>query len=587
MNPKINGLMSDALHQVLSGAARTAHSSDAKRPARQGSPSCESLEGRVVLSNFGGADLLGSLSQIGVVTTVMDAGGPRGGQTQAEASGAQTSQTDTDWQTLQAKIQGLAAKSEVTIADLSALSSDSRAIATGGGGLKVESLQTVLGSLATAVAGGADTTQAQTDFNALFSGSKVDQTTIDKTFTDLVQTIKDSKITATDLTDFATAQAAITHGATGSTTMPGFPGAPGWINGAGPGGDALTASLANAGVTALPSAQQATAVTTASAALPAGRQVTSTTAGPAGGTQSNQLQTDLDKLRTDQQAVTAKSAVTSDDLDQLKTDSQNITTAGFNFDPKTLQATINSLVAAVAGGTATTQAQSDFNALFSKSSVSQAVVDKTFTDLVQTIQDSKITAADATLIVADQTAVQADFAALPKGGMLNPVGPGGMVGGFGGQGGGFGGPGGMVGGFAGRGGRGGMVGGFGGGMVVSQSNQGGAGGPGGQMTASAHTTASSGDPGAPTGTVSVSSGAAVPTTSSETVATPASTDPGATTSATVGGGRVRGDARGHFARNMAGGRVGRNAAGGSERGVQDLASGMNPRDRAMSRFRRR
>lgn len=134
MNPKINGLMSDALHRVLSGAARAAHSSDAKRPARQGSPSCESLEGRVVLSNFGGADLLGSLSQIGVVTTVMDAGAPRGGQTQADAGGAQTSQTDTDWQALQTTIQGLAAKSEVTIADLSALSSDSQAIATAGGG---------------------------------------------------------------------------------------------------------------------------------------------------------------------------------------------------------------------------------------------------------------------------------------------------------------------------------------------------------------------------------------------------------------------------------------------------------------------
>ena len=182
-NPKINGSVSNALLRVLSGAARAGGSNHPlKRPARQGAPSCESLEGRVVLSNFGGADLLGGLSQIGVVTNVMDAGGPRGGH---------TSQANTDWQTLQTQIQGLAAKSDVTVADLSALASDSQAIATAGGGLKADGLQTVLGSLAAAVAGGGDTTQAQTDFNALFSGSNVDQATIDRTFTDLVQTIQD------------------------------------------------------------------------------------------------------------------------------------------------------------------------------------------------------------------------------------------------------------------------------------------------------------------------------------------------------------------------------------------------------------
>ncbi|WP_076351736.1 hypothetical protein [Paludisphaera borealis] len=556
MSPKINGLMVDAVRRVFNRAARAVNSSDAvKRPTRQGAPSCESLEGRVVLSNWGGADLLGGLSQIGVVTTVLDAGGPRGGQTQSASGASQTSQTDTDWQTLQTKIQGLAAKSAVTVADLSALTSDSQAIATAGGGLKTESLQTVLGSLATAVAGGADTTQAQADFNALFSGSKVDQATIDKTFTDLVQTIKDSKITTTDLTDFAAAQAALPNKLGGPMNVTGFPGAPGGFNGAGPGGNALTASLANAGVTALP--------TTTATAIPS-----STSTAPAGGTQSSQLQTDLDKLRTDQQAVTAKSAVTSDDLDQLKTDSQNITTAGLNFDPKTLQTAINNLVTAVAGGADTTQAQTGFNALFAGSSVSQTVIDKTFTDLVQTIKDSKITADDATLIAADQTAVQADFAALPQGGAVGSVGQGGFGGGFGGR-----------------------DGGFGGGMVSRIDR----GGMGSHVTASVHGSATSSNPGVPAVAVSGTT-TATPATTSDTKAprvssdpgTPTSTDPTAPISAndSVVGGRGRGGARAHFVRSL-GGRFGRNTAGGSEGGAHDFASGMNNEGRMTNRPRRR
>ena len=134
--------------------------------------------------------------------------------------------------------------------------------------------------------------------------------------------------------------------------------------------------------------------------------------------------------------MTAKSTVSTDDLDQLKTDSQNIMAAGFQFDSKSLQSTINGLVAAVAGGGDTTQAQTDFNALFSGSNVDQATIDRTFTDLVQTIQDSNITAADASLIAADQAAVQADLAALPQGGMPGNNQGGGMLGGPGGMGGG-------------------------------------------------------------------------------------------------------------------------------------------------------
>jgi hypothetical protein len=423
-NPRINGLMTDAVRRVLRGGARAGNAADAaRRPGRQGAPSCESLEGRVVLSNWGGADLVGGLAQIGVVTTSVlgDAGGRPGGMTAPGAPGggqASGADADSDLQALQTKVQELAAKSNVTVADMSALASDSKAIETAGGGIKADDLNAVLSSLATAVAGGADTSQAQSDFNALFADSKVDQDAIDKTFADLVQTIQDSNITTTDLTDFATAVSALPKPGD-AMQDPGFGGGPGGFNfnGAGPQGDALTASLAKAGVTAAPADQQ-------------GSDAGATA--PGGGSKSDQLQTDLDKLRTDQQTVSAKSEVTSDDLDQLKTDSKDITTAGLQLDPKSLQTVVNDLVTAVAGGADTSQVQSDFNALFADSKVDQTVIDQTFNDLVQTIQDSKITSDDASLIADDQAAVQADLDALPQGGpgggFMGPGGQGGFAG---------------------------------------------------------------------------------------------------------------------------------------------------------------
>ena len=103
------------------------------------------------------------------------------------------------------------------------------------------------------------------------------------------------------------------------------------------------------------------------------------------------------------------------DLTNLVTDSQTIAGAGLRLDPQSLDKVVNELVTAVAAGTDTTQAKTDFNALFSGSNVAQTSIDKTFNDLVQTIQDSKITAADLTTLAADQTAIQTDRTNLHNG----------------------------------------------------------------------------------------------------------------------------------------------------------------------------
>src|SRR5208337_1089509 len=175
------------------------HHGHANRSPRRHGPSFEALEGRVVLSIWGGGgnNFLGSLASVGVVTGG-DFGGPARSYYAPWASqNTQIAQLNTDRQKLQTELQSLAAKSGITVVDINNLTTDGQSIAGAGSWINPQNLQKSVSELVTAVvASGAATTQAQTDFTALFSGSNVAQSTIDKTLNDLVQTIRDSKITA-------------------------------------------------------------------------------------------------------------------------------------------------------------------------------------------------------------------------------------------------------------------------------------------------------------------------------------------------------------------------------------------------------
>lgn len=163
----------------------------------------------------------------------------------------------------------------------------------------------------------------------------------------------------------------------------------------------LSASLAAAGVATLP----------AQGSVGQG----ASSAGSTTNTSFAQLLADVQKLQSENQTLAARSMVTVADLSHLQTDSQTIAGAGLRLDPQSLQKVMSELVTAVAGGTSTSQAQTDFNALFTGSNVAQTSIDQTFTDLIQTIQDSKVTAADLTTLTADQTAVQTDRSSLRSG----------------------------------------------------------------------------------------------------------------------------------------------------------------------------
>ena len=381
------------------------HYGHTERSPRSHGPSCEALEGRVVLSTWGGGgnNFLGSLASVGIVTGG-DFGGPASTYYSPWASqNAQVAQLNSAVQRLQTELQSLAAKSHITIVDINNLTTDSQSIAGAGFWINPQNLQKSVSELVTAVASGAATTQAQTDFNALLSGSNVAQATIDKTFNDLVQTIQDSKITSADLSAVAADQAAVQSDL---NNLPngarGFGGYQTLLAGSGSLNSNLATSLSSAGVATLPAQAGGTQGLYAPSTASQNSQLT-------------QLNTDIQKLQTENQTLAAKSLVTVSDLTDLVTDSQTIAGAGLRLDPQSLDKVVNELVTAVAAGTDTTQAQTDFNALFTGSNVAQTSIDKTFNDLVQTIQDSKVTAADLTTLAADQAAIQTDRTNLQNG----------------------------------------------------------------------------------------------------------------------------------------------------------------------------
>ncbi len=406
---------------------------------RRSALACEPLENRVVLTVAGSTSLLGSLSYVGVVTSpqvstsipILPILPILPGPILPLATSAPVrawSKLGTDLQTLRTELQSLAGKSGVTIADLESLTTDSQSIAQAGFQFQVKSLNSTISELATAVAGGTPTSQAQTDFTALFSGSSVPATTIDTTFTDLVQTLHDSAVTTADLSTVAADEAAI-QADLSKLPIAWFPGIEPWLDQVGNTPDAVTLApiVVSPVAAALPPITVPPAIiispfggATLLGALSSVGVVTSpvlvsppiTILPPVSAIASgpfSQLQTDVRALNTELQSLAGKSGLTIADLQNLVSDGQAINQAGFFFNVQSLEKVVSELATAVAGGSPTTQAQTDFTALFSKSSVSTTTINTAFSDLVKAVQDSKVLPTELTTVAADQAAIQADL----------------------------------------------------------------------------------------------------------------------------------------------------------------------------------
>jgi hypothetical protein len=339
-------------------------------------------------------NLLGSLEQLGLLGTSgkdMSVDGSWGGTV---SQTTQSSQLQTDQTKLQTDLQTLAAKSGVTVADLNNLANDDRALSIAGAQPDSSSLQTSLSALATAVASGADTTQAKSDLSKALAGSaSVPQATLDTAVNDVVQAIQDSHVTTDDLTTIANDHSAIQKDL-------------GIAPGGAPGVDAsLVGNLANLGVLGSPGlgGLGGPMKFTGQGGRFGGQAIQ--------GSQNTQLQTDQTKLQTDLQAIAAKSDVTVAELNNLATDDQAIAQATTKPDATKLQTGLTELATAVSAGTDTTQAVADINAAFANTGLSSSTINKAITDVTQIIQDSHITSDQLTTIAADHTAIQNDLAA--------------------------------------------------------------------------------------------------------------------------------------------------------------------------------
>ncbi len=154
-------------------------------------------------------DLFGSLNYVGVVTGPVVAPPATSAPSSSGSWGAKFQQLQTDVSALQTELQSLASKSGLTVAELQSLEEDSQSISQAGVHIMPSALNKVISELATAVAGNMSTSQAESDWNALFTGSSPSTTVITGIFNDLVKAIGSSSVTTTDLTTVANDEAAI------------------------------------------------------------------------------------------------------------------------------------------------------------------------------------------------------------------------------------------------------------------------------------------------------------------------------------------------------------------------------------------
>jgi hypothetical protein len=337
------------------------------------------------------------------------------------------SQLQTDIKTLETELQALAAKSGLTIADLESLATDSQSIALAGFHFNGQTLNPVISELAMAVAGNALTTQANTEFTNLFSGSSVSSTVISTTFNDLVKAIGDSGVTTTDLTTVVNDEAAI------KTDLSNLPG---WSHRQESDGvldleTGLSGGLSMETATfALPDiavAASAIPISLGGASSLLGSLsyvgvvtnpvITSQTPSPSSGTSTSafaQLKTEIQTLRTELQTLATKSGLTIADIESLTTDARSIAQARFHFNSQKLNTVISELATAIASQMSTSHAQTDFTNLFTGSNVSSTVISTTFSDLSKAITDSKVTSTDLTTVASDEAAIQTDLQNLHK-----------------------------------------------------------------------------------------------------------------------------------------------------------------------------
>jgi hypothetical protein len=237
-----DSVMNVSLRKILSALWTREALSARRRYAPRQTLQCELLEGRQLLSKgamgwMGGPafdHLRGGVAAFGQMAMSGADGGLKfapdknfTGHTPTPPS----AQLVADFQKLQTDTHAILAKSQVTVAETTALRDDFKALnkaaTSAPSQTALQTFQTDLKSIQGALPTDAQKAQLVTDFTALENSRGVtDSTLINKTVTDTEAIVASSNITSADLATIAADQAAIQTDLGSSATTKGFPGAP-------------------------------------------------------------------------------------------------------------------------------------------------------------------------------------------------------------------------------------------------------------------------------------------------------------------------------------------------------------------------
>ena len=394
----------DTARVILGSVGYDRKSSRRGQPRRRRRPLagvCETLEPRLALSAtpsffpttyLPGGQFAAVLTGIGIMTDSV--------QVTTAPAGTYSPQVGTAWDAIGNEFASLAGKSGVTIADLSNLAADLTAIDPGWSAINYQGIWPVVDELATAVTAGTSTAQAEADWNTVFAPSGAAQPVINRFFADFVQTIQDSHITSADLATLASDEMAFiqdvdTQPGDSTTNQQQFTGEGLYDQGYGymvttsQLGGGIASNLSNFGVL--------------------------TDYSPVGLQQLGGLQlgagSDQNTLAVEFNALAEKSGLTVADLNRLSSDDQAVSQLPWNgvgVDSDAEQTAIGQLVIAVATGTSTSQAQTDFRDSFAANAPA-ALLTQTLNDVMEAVDDSHVTPADLSTVASDEAAVYADM----------------------------------------------------------------------------------------------------------------------------------------------------------------------------------
>ena len=401
----------DTTRVLLDSVGYDRNSSRRGQPRRRRRPLavvCETLEPRLALSAtpsffpttyLPNGEFAAVLTGIGIMTDSV--------QVTTAPAGTYSPQVGSVWEAIGNELASLAGKSGVTIADLSNLAADLSLIDPGWSAINYQGIWPVVDELATAVTAGTSPSQAEADWNTLFAPSGPPQSVINRFFADFVQTIQDSHITSADLATLASNETAFIHD---TDTQPGDP----TTN-----QQQFTGEGANY-------QGYGYMVSTPQIAGFIGPNLSNfgvlTDFSPVGLEQLGAAGSDQNTLAVEFDALAEKSGLTVADLNRLSSDDQAVSQLQFNdvgVNWDAAQTAIGQLVIAVAAGTSTSQAQTDFRDSFAANAPA-ALLTQTINDVIEAVGDSHVTPADLSTVASDEAAVYAEMGGAPLGAILLP-----------------------------------------------------------------------------------------------------------------------------------------------------------------------